>query len=278
MPGFLRDLWLELRLSRCLRVWLVLGLCALASGCATGRNPQDPYESFNRGVFKVNDVIDKALIRPVAKGYKAVVPLPLRGGVGNFFANLTDVPSALNALLQGKFKLAANGSGRFLVNSTLGIFGVFDVASHVGLERQVEDFGQTLGYWGLGSGPYLVLPIVGPSSFRDAGGLIVDVATNPATWVGSEGFVSWGLVGTRIVHDRSNLFDAERILNEAALDKYSFLRDAYLQRREALVSNGAGAAGAPATKPRKSLKELEDELEEGEGSLSPADSRPAASQ
>lgn len=258
MPGFLRDLWLELRLSRCLRVWLVLGLCALASGCATGRNPQDPYESFNRGVFKVNDVIDKALIRPVAKGYKAVVPLPLRGGVGNFFANLTDVPSALNALLQGKFKLAANGSGRFLVNSTLGIFGVFDVASHVGLERQVEDFGQTLGHWGMGSGPYLVLPIVGPSSFRDAGGLIVDIATNPATWVGSEGFVSWGLVGTRIAHDRSNLFDAERILNEAALDKYSFLRDAYLQRREALVSNGAGAAGTPATKPRKSLKELEE--------------------
>ncbi len=241
-------------------LWALLVLAL--TGCATGGNSRDPLEPFNRGVFQVNDALDKAVLKPVAKGYKAVVPLPLRGGVDSFLNNLRDIPIAFNGLLQGKFRQAASDTGRFVINTSLGILGVFDVATRLGLERHDEDFGQTLGYWGLGSGPYLVLPFLGPSTIRDTSGLIVDYASGPGTYLFSNAPETWTVFGVRVLSQRANLLDAERLLDEAALDKYTFLRDAYLLRRERLIHGDAGPESSKGGSTRKTLKELEEELDE----------------
>lgn len=242
--------------------WL-LALLALG-GCATGSNPKDPLEPFNRKMFAFNDSVDRAVLKPVAKGYQAAVPLPVRGGLDNFLNNLRDVPSAANSLLQGKIKEAAQDTGRFLVNTSIGILGFFDVASRIGLPRHSEDFGQTMGYWGVGPGPYLVLPLLGPSSVRDTGGLAVDLITSPsAALLNEEPQIEAWLTALRIVSARAALLDTEKLLDEAAIDRYSFVREAYLQRRENLINDGASsfAPMAPAPKPRKTLKELEEELD-----------------
>ncbi len=236
----------------------------MLTGCATGSNPRDPLEPFNRGVYKVNDVLDKVALKPVAKGYRAVVPLPLRGGVSNFLNNLRDLPIAFNGLLQGKFHQAASDSGRFVINSSIGILGFFDVASNLGLRKHDEDFGQTLGVWGVASGPYLMLPLLGPSTVRDGSGLIVDYGTGPGNYIFREAPENWTVFALRIVSQRASLLDAERLLDEAALDRYTFLRDAYLQRRERLIQNGEEGAKTKASETapkRKTLKELEEELE-----------------
>ena len=251
------------------RLFGLLAATAALAGCATGTNPRDPLESFNRGVYKVNDALDKAILKPVAKGYRAVVPLPFRGGVSNFFNNLRDVPIAFNGLLQGRFRQAASDSGRFVINSSIGLFGIFDVASNLGLRKHDEDFGQTLGVWGVGSGPYLMLPLLGPSTVRDGSGLVVDFVTNPATYIFEEGQEVWTAFGLRILTLRASLLDAERLLEEAALDRYTFLRDAYLQRRERLIYDGEEVSKTqlPEAAPRrKTLKELEEELDEEEES------------
>lgn len=210
----------------------------LAAGCASSGNPRDPLEPVNRAVYGFNDGFDRAIAKPVAQGYKALVPDLVRTGVGNFFSNLEDLWIAANNLLQGKVATAADDFGRFFLNSTFGFFGVLDFASEVGLEKHNEDFGQTLAHWGVGSGPYLVLPFMGPSTVRDAlGRLVVD---SQADFVIQADHVPTrnSLFALRVVDTRADLLDASRVLEEAALDKYNFVRDAFLQRRRNLIFDG----------------------------------------
>jgi phospholipid-binding lipoprotein MlaA len=220
--------------SQLLALFFVL---VLVGGCATKGDPRDPLEPFNRGVYQFNDKLDKAVVKPVAQGYQAAVPFPVRTAIGNFFSNLNDVVVALNNLFQFKLKEAASDAGRVLLNSTAGILGFIDVATPIGLDEHNEDFGQTLGWWGVETGPYLVLPLFGPSDFRDAGGLAVDVLVDPLRNY-DELSVRDKAAATRVVSQREAMLDTEETLDTAALDRYQFLRDAYLQRRRALVYDG----------------------------------------
>jgi phospholipid-binding lipoprotein MlaA len=221
------------------RTLLLCGLVTLTlfSGCASTGNPRDPLEPLNRGIYHFNDGVDNLLMKPAATVYRGVVPPVVRTGVSNFFSNIGDVIVALNNLLQGKFTHAVSDVGRIAVNTTAGLLGVIDVATEIGLEKHNEDFGQTLGYWGIGDGPYLVLPFLGPSSFRDGIGWLVDFYTDPVTYVdpSRDRNIFWG---TRFVSRRAELLDTSKILDTAALDPYEFLRDAYLQRRRNLVYDG----------------------------------------
>ena len=214
-------------------------LASLAlGGCASsGHNPKDPFEPFNRGMYRLNDTVDKAVVTPLAKGYNAVVPPPGRMMLSNFFSNLDDVVVTVNDLLQFKVLRAVADAGRIAVNTTVGLFGLADVASQVGLEKHNEDFGQTLGWWGVGSGPYLVLPLLGPSSVRDGAGLYADSRTGmirKIKHVDTRNQVS----ATELLGQRASLLDRENVLEEAAIDRYAFIRDAYLQRRQSLVYDG----------------------------------------
>ena len=225
--------------DRC-RAGLVALLVALTllGGCASTGNPRDPFEPLNRGIYHFNDGVDTVLLKPAAEVYRGVLPQFVRTGVSNFYSNINDVIVALNNLLQGKFLNAASDVGRIAVNTTVGVLGVFDAATHVGLEKHDEDFGQTLGYWGIGPGPYLVIPLLGPSSVRDAIGRVVDFFTDPVTYVNPtrDRNMLWGV---RFVNRRSELLETSKILETAALDPYEFLRDAYLQRRRNLVYDGS---------------------------------------
>jgi phospholipid-binding lipoprotein MlaA len=221
------------------RTLLALAAIALTAGCASTHpgNPADPIESLNRGIYKFNDTVDKAVAKPVAQGYSAVVPPPVRLMVGNFFSNLDDIIITVNDLLQFKIKQAISDSGRILVNSTVGIYGVADVASAVGMEKHNEDFGQTLGYWGVGSGPYIVLPILGPSTLRDSVGLYADSRPSKLRRV-SHMRTRNQLYLTKAIDTRSQLLEQEKVIEEAAIDPYEFIRDAYLLRRQSLVYDG----------------------------------------
>lgn len=252
--------------SRLAPLGCLLLLCALAGGCATtpeGRKGPDPLEPLNRSVHGFNDAADRVVLKPLATAYREVVPPPVRGGVTNFFGNFRDVTTTVNGLLQGKFKQAASDAGRVLVNSTLGLLGVFDVASPLGLQRHDEDFGQTFGYWGIPEGPYLVLPFLGPSTVRDGIGLLPEFyLTDPQFYVFADPPGEWIALGVRYVNFRANLFEAEEIFREAAFDEYAFLRDGYLQRRRSLIFDGNLPEGAAPRGPkRKTLKELEEELD-----------------
>lgn len=218
------------------RIFLTLTVIALA-GCASPqvKNPADPLESFNRGVYQFNDTVDKAIAKPVAQGYNAVMPLPGKIMVSNFFSNLDDVIITANDLLQFKFAQAVSDGARFLFNSTFGVFGLIDVAHR--LEKHNEDFGQTLGYWGFKSGPYIVLPILGPSTVRDGIGLYVDSRPSRLRHVDHIRTRNQ-LFLTKAVNRRAQLLDQEKVLDEAALDRYEFIRDAYLLRRQSLVYDG----------------------------------------
>lgn len=219
---------------------LAAGLLALAllQGCATGPNPRDPFEPFNRSVSRFNEGLDEAIVKPVAQVYQNVLPSPIRTGVNNFFSNLTDVWSMVNNLLQGRPQAAGESLMRFSVNTTLGLGGVLDWATEMGIERQRQDFGNTLGRWGVGTGPYLVLPILGPSTVRDAAALVVDSKGDLVNHVHDVSTRN-SLYVLRAVDLRASLLRAGEVLDQAALDKYSFTRDAYLQRRGAVLeSNG----------------------------------------
>jgi phospholipid-binding lipoprotein MlaA len=217
------------------------------------RSRRDPLERFNRSVFKFNELIDNAAIRPVAEGYRRVVPEPARGGVENFFGNLGDVWSAINKLLQGKVVQGAQMTLRVATNTVFGLGGVLDPATEFGLERQSEDFGQTLGTWGLPTGPYLVLPVFGPSTVRDASALPLDrFLASPSRYLGHGSTAAAGVTGLQLVSARAGLLGATRLFDDIALDKYSFLRDAYLARRRSQVYDGDppdlpedGEQGAP---------------------------------
>lgn len=198
----------------------------------------DPWERWNRRVFAFNDVLDRHVMQPVAEGYRAVVPSLVRTGVGNFFGNLGDLWSAANHLLQGKGEEGVKMGMRFLTNTAFGLGGVLDFATDLGLPRRSEDFGQTLGRWGVAPGPYLVLPLLGPSTLRDTGGLVLDYASYPTQRIEREA-VRYGTTGLRLVDTRAGLLDTTGLMDQVALDRYSFMRDAWLQRRLDQVLDGA---------------------------------------
>lgn len=225
-------------LYRMALVPMLAGSIGLA-GCATSpdANPQDPFEDFNRSFYNFNKALDEALVEPIGRGYNAVMPGPVNKGITNFFDNLRDVQSAINNLLQLKIGRAFSDVGRIAVNSTVGILGLIDVASNLNLPSYKEDFGQTLGVWGVGAGPYLVLPFFGPSSGRDGIGVVVDWYTDPLYFLDDTG-TAWALRGLRLVDLRADLLNVSRVIEQAALDPYAFVRDAYLQRREGLVYDG----------------------------------------
>ena len=218
---------------------VLLGALGALGGCATaGGNPDDPLEGYNRAMFKFNDSVDKAVIKPVATGYKKVMPEVARTGVTNFFSNLGDVWIGVNNVLQGKVGPGVSDFGRFAINTTVGIFGLFDVASNAGLDKHNEDFGQTLGRWGMGPGAYVVLPILGPSDLRDGfSTLVVDWHGDPLWYVANIPTRN-ELMATHFIDQRANLLDASQLLDQAALDPYVYMRSAYLQRRRSLVYDG----------------------------------------
>jgi phospholipid-binding lipoprotein MlaA len=215
---------------------LALPLAAL-QGCATTgepRNPRDPLEPMNREVTKLNDGLDRVLLRPTATLYREKVPPLVRTGVANFFGNLNDAWSAVNSLLQFRLQDAEENFARFHLNTMFGVFGIFDLASDLNIERHREDFGQTLGRWGVPAGPYVVLPLFGPSTLRDTIAMPVDRRYDPVSFIDPAG-TRTGLYTLRVVDQRSNLLRVSNVLEEAALDRYSFTRDAYLQRRRAEI-------------------------------------------
>jgi phospholipid-binding lipoprotein MlaA len=216
----------------------VLLVAATLQGCATtGGNPADPLEPLNRAMFSFNDTLDEAVMKPVAKGYRFVLPGMVRTGVSNFFSNVDDVWISINQVLQGKLLLGLGDFGRFLFNSTVGVVGLFDFASEVGLPKHSEDFGQTLAWWGVGGGPYVVLPILGPSTVRDGLAFIVDAEIDPVWRIGDVS-VRNTAVSIRFIGRRAELLDISNVLEQAALDRYALLRDAWLQRRRSLIYDG----------------------------------------
>lgn len=223
-----------------LKVGLLVAVVGVASGCASvaNRNPADPLEGFNRRVDGFNQAVDSFALRPIAKGYVDTVPPEVRMCVGNFFSNLGDVKNVLNNVLQLKPKAAFNDMCRIAINSTIGILGLVDVASELGFQKHDEDFGQTLGYWGVGSGPYLVLPILGPSTIRDFPARILDRQVDPLAQHDPVNERNVGIV-TDAVDKRARLLPATDLVDRVALDKYSFVRDAYLARRASQIRDGA---------------------------------------
>ena len=213
---------------------------ALVQGCATGpnANPADPLEPFNRSVFSFNEGLDRTVLKPVATVYRDITPSPVRTGVTNFFGNIVDVWSLVNNVLQLKPKESVETLMRISFNTIFGFAGVIDIATEMRLEKHTEDFGQTLGYWGVGAGPYVVLPLLGPSSVRDTVGTVVDINADLVNRTDRVP-VRNSLGVLRLVNLRANFLDAGNVLEQASLDKYSFTRDAYLQRRQSLIRDGA---------------------------------------
>ncbi|MDK9703154.1 MAG: VacJ family lipoprotein [Sulfuritalea sp.] len=218
-------------------VAVAVAAVGLLAGCATSGNPKDPIEGFNRAVFAFNEGLDSAIVKPVARGYDAVLPSPVKTGVTNFFSNIEDLFIGVNNLLQGKVPEAFSDLGRVAINSTVGILGLIDFASDAGLEKHDEDFGQTFGRWGVGNGAYVVIPVFGPRTARDTVGLVLDIAVDPVANHNPDRVRDAALV-LRLVNDRANLLSADKVVEEAALDKYSYMRDAYLQRRRNLIHDG----------------------------------------
>lgn len=222
-------------MNRTLRV-LLLASAFVLTGCATN-NPKDPLEQYNRAMFKFNDRLDAAAIKPAAEIYSSLLPSWMQTGIGNFFGNLGDVGSAANNFLQGKFEDGLNGVMRVAVNSSFGLGGVLDISTEAGLHKHREDFGQTLGRWGVSSGPYLVLPGLGSSTLRDAAVLPLDMAADPWSYQTAIRVRNLG-TGVRLIDQRAAVLDASNLVEEAALDKYEFVRDAYMQRRESKIYDG----------------------------------------
>lgn len=215
------------------------GLLALAfaGGVLAEGNPHDPYEPFNRAMFVVNETVDKYAAKPVAQVYDQITPLPVKAGFGNFFGNVGELWIGVNDALQGKFSDAGVDVGRLLINSTVGIFGLFDVASELGLEKHDEDLGQTLAVWGVGDGGYVFWPFLGPRTVRDTAGWVVDSYADPV-WAVRPIAPRNSLVTLRFVDVRASLLPADKVVEEGALDKYAYIRDAYLQRRRNQIYDG----------------------------------------
>jgi len=220
----------------------LLLITLLGAGCATSpeytADARDPWQGFNRKVYSFNNALDQAFLVPAAASYKAVTPDFAEQGVSNFFSNLGDLGVAFNNTLQFKFLDAASDIGRILVNSTIGLLGFMDVASRMGLEKHKEDFGQTLGYWGMGTGPYVMLPFLGPSNLRDGPGKIVDNVIYPPNWADIKVSERNGLFAASLVNTRAELMELEEKAGDLSRDRYVFIRDAYLDNREFLVNDG----------------------------------------
>ncbi|MBV6272643.1 VacJ family lipoprotein [Alcaligenaceae bacterium CGII-47] len=225
------------------RAGLAIASGALLAGCTSIPNPtpDDPWESYNRSMHVVNDTVDRAVFKPIATGYRAVTPTPVRSCVRNVFNNLEDVWSGINSFMQGRGHDFVNTFGRILFNTTMGLGGCIDVASMNGAKRIPNDFGVTLGVWGLGAGPYVVLPFLGPSTARDTAAIVISVASpvSPTSFIFAidDVPVRNSLVGLYFIDKRTSLLDADDLVDQIALDKYSFIRDAYLQRRRAMVQS-----------------------------------------
>ena len=230
-------------------IWLLAACAVSVSGCASMRSYEekhgtaapgvDPIEPLNRAVFFVNEKIDRAVLKPLAKGYEFVLPRPVRSCISNGFSNVSDVPISLNNVMQARFKEASSDVSRVGVNTTVGLLGCFDVASGWGLEKHNADFGLTLGHWGIASGPYVVLPFFGPSSARDGAALLVDSTLDPLVRVPAvpPRNIAYGL---RVVDSRQRALTTTNLVDDAALDPYTFARDGYLTRRRNLVKDGDG--------------------------------------
>ncbi len=235
---------------------LMLGGCAstqsLVKDARGGPGARlDPWENWNRKVFAFNEGLDENIFKPVATGYAKVVPQFVRRGVDNFFSNAADAWSAVNNVLQGKPEPAFTDVVRFTTNTVLGFFGILDIASEFGLEHHYEDFGQTLGRWGFGPGAFVMLPLLGPSTVRDTLALPLDRTASPALYI-SSGSYQFGIVGLQIINTRANLLGASKVIDDIALDKYTFIRDAYLQRRRSLVFDGDAPEVPDASSPAAS--------------------------
>jgi len=251
-----------------LRFALLIAASVFLQGCATpGRTTSaDPWQGVNRGIYKFNEGLDKAVLKPVAKGYRFVLPNWLRAATGRVLANVSYPSVAVNQLLQGKPKLFFQDTGRFLANSTLGLGGIFDVADRMHMPAHDEDFGQTLAVWGVPSGPYFMLPLLGPSSLRDAPSKISDYFLRPIRYTDLEPLFDYSETVLRIVDTRANLLSSDATL-DSAYDKYGIIRDAWVQRREYLIYDG--------NPPEEALEELED-LEDEPAEPEPAAAEPAA--
>jgi phospholipid-binding lipoprotein MlaA len=240
---------------------MLVGLCVVLGGCASipseKRSPEDPWESFNRGVFEFNQTADEWVLKPAATGYADIMPLALRKNISNFFNNLDDLNVFINDLLQLKLEQAGHTTGRLLLNTTVGFLGLFDPAAEYGLPKRNQDFGQTLGVWGIDQGPYLVLPLLGSSTLRDGVGLVADSQVKKLPFDQIEhdktrDAAYYGGYGLNILNLRAELLGAEKLLDTAALDQYVFMRNAYLQKRQSLIS------GDSPKKPAVSNNELFD--------------------
>lgn len=213
----------------------------ILTGCTTidgPPNPDDPFEGFNRSMYDFNETIDVYAFKPIAKGYQAVTPDTVDKGITNFFSNLDDILVFFNDILQLKFDQAIADSARIVFNTTFGLLGFMDVATDFGLPKNNEDFGQTLGYWGVESGPYLVLPFLGPSSVRDGAGLVVDNSTLDVVYDDMSAPHVRGSIGLKLIDKRADLMQATNVIDETAPDPYAFIRDAWTQRRNNLVYDG----------------------------------------
>lgn len=211
-------------------------LVASLTGCAsTHNNPADPFEGFNRAMFNFNDGVDRVALKPAAIAYRNVLPTVVQTGIGNFFGNLADVWTSINNLLQGNIESGLNDMMRVVVNTTLGLGGLLDIGSEAGLQKHKEDFGQTLGVWGVKSGPYVVLPLLGSSTLRDALATPIDFAGDPVSYAEtSRARIAANVV--RVIDARASVLDASSLVEDAAIDRYEFIRDAYLQRRESKIN------------------------------------------
>ncbi len=233
-----------LRAARLGLVTLAVVACSgLSAGCATvpasATGPtSDPFENWNRKVFAFNDAVDKAVLKPVAETYRDVVPSFVRTGINNVLGNIYDVWSTANHFLQGKFASGLEMGMRVLTNTVFGAAGVLDVATEAGLQRRSEDFGQTLGMWGVASGPFLVLPLLGSSTLRDTAGLVVDRQAGPSALANASAD-RYAVTAMELISTRANLLSAGNLVDSVALDRYSFLRDAYLSRRRDALYDGA---------------------------------------
>lgn len=246
--------------------WIAL---LLLSGCVTapGRTTNsDPLQKLNRGVYKFNDVLDKATLKPVAKGYQKITPQWMRTGVSNFFSNLGEPWTIVNELFQGKPKAMGQQTGRFLINTVLGVGGLFDVASRMNLTESKEDFGQTLAVWGVPSGPYVVLPLLGPSSIRDGFGRIPDYFGHPLSYANVNWKIRTGLAAVDAVSAREKLLSIEGVLNKA-YDPYSVVRDVWVQQREYEIYDG----NPPQP---KDDDDMNDDSDNSKTSSSPTDASP----
>ena len=249
------------------KIGLLLLVAVAASGCASSATPGDPFEGFNRAMFGFNEGVDNAVLKPIATGYQNVVPEPARDCVGNVFSNINDVFVGFNSLLQGKVGEAVSDVCRVVVNTTAGVLGCFDVASKIGLEKHNRDFGQTFGKWGFGAGPYLVIPFLGPSNIRDGVGTLIYSNLDPvwASHVPTRN-VAYSL---RAVNRRAELLQVGNVLEDAALDKYSFVRDTYVQRRQGMIDDDANRMSRERTQGDSILPMLANQSESGAQGLPP---------